>query len=68
MCVCCVYIFIKHLIIYNIGCLKQEETRLSEVHFSNLLLNKVSHKCLLACAMEVVMAAYSSNSCKYTER
>ncbi|KAK2148968.1 hypothetical protein LSH36_473g02038 [Paralvinella palmiformis] len=44
--------------------LRQEETRLSEVHFSNLLLNKVSHKCLLACAMEVVMAAYSSNSLK----
>ncbi|XP_013404180.1 retinoblastoma-associated protein-like, partial [Lingula anatina] len=40
--------------------LKAEEDRLSRADFSTLLNNDTFHKSLLACAVEVVMAAYAS--------
>ncbi|CAH2224085.1 retinoblastoma-associated isoform X1 [Pelobates cultripes] len=38
--------------------LKSEEQRLSVQNFSKLLNNEIFHTCLLACAVEVVMATY----------
>ncbi|KAG8452333.1 hypothetical protein GDO86_004223 [Hymenochirus boettgeri] len=42
--------------------LKSEEERLSVHNFSKLLNNDIFHKCLLACAVEVVIATYGRNS------
>ncbi|XP_063808860.1 retinoblastoma-associated protein [Pseudophryne corroboree] len=41
--------------------LKSEEERLSTHNFSVLLNNEIFHTCLLACAVEVVMAIYGRN-------
>ncbi|XP_053311514.1 retinoblastoma-associated protein [Spea bombifrons] len=41
--------------------LKSEEERLSVQNFSKLLNNDIFHTCLLACAVEVVMATYGRN-------
>ncbi|XP_069614398.1 retinoblastoma-associated protein [Ranitomeya imitator] len=41
--------------------LKSEEERLSVHNFSKLLNNETFHICLLACAVEVVVATYGSN-------
>ncbi|XP_068123831.1 retinoblastoma-associated protein [Hyperolius riggenbachi] len=41
--------------------LKSEEERLSVHNFSKLLNNDIFHTCLLACAVEVVMATYGRN-------
>ncbi|XP_075055797.1 retinoblastoma-associated protein [Mixophyes fleayi] len=41
--------------------LKSEEERLSMHNFSKLLNNEIFHTCLLACAVEVVMATYGRN-------
>ncbi|KAK7810390.1 hypothetical protein U0070_022153, partial [Myodes glareolus] len=40
--------------------LKSEEKRLSIQNFSKLLNDNIFHTSLLACALEVVMATYSS--------
>ncbi|KAM4796010.1 retinoblastoma-associated protein [Rhinophrynus dorsalis] len=42
--------------------LKSEEERLSVQNFSKLLNNDTFHTCLLACAVEVVMATYGRNT------
>ncbi|KAM9319955.1 retinoblastoma-associated protein [Gastrophryne carolinensis] len=42
--------------------LKSEEERLSVHNFSKLLNNDIFHTCLLACAVEVVMATYGRNA------
>lgn len=44
--------------------LKSEEKRLSVQNFSKLLNNSTFHTSLLACALEVVMAAYGESSFK----
>ncbi|KAG8586010.1 hypothetical protein GDO81_005208 [Engystomops pustulosus] len=41
--------------------LKSEEDRLSVQNFSRLLNNETFHRCLLACAVEVVVATYGRN-------
>ncbi|KAM5180611.1 retinoblastoma-associated protein [Mantella aurantiaca] len=41
--------------------LKSEEQRLSIHNFSKLLNNDIFHTCLLACAVEAVIAAYGGN-------
>ncbi|OCT92730.1 retinoblastoma-associated protein isoform X2 [Xenopus laevis] len=42
--------------------LKTEEERLSVHNFSKLLNNDIFHICLLACAVEVVVASYARNA------
>ncbi|XP_056418080.1 retinoblastoma-associated protein isoform X2 [Hyla sarda] len=41
--------------------LKSEQERLSVLNFSRLLNNDTFHRCLLACAVEVVVATYGRN-------
>uniref|UniRef100_A0A8C5QSA3 RB transcriptional corepressor 1 n=1 Tax=Leptobrachium leishanense TaxID=445787 RepID=A0A8C5QSA3_9ANUR len=48
--------------------LKSEEERLSVQNFSKLLNNDIFHTCLLACAVEVVMATYGRHLSESSSR